>query len=138
MIRPVADYGSVVYHSSLTDEQDELLDSLQNNALKCIYGPGLSGRKMRQMSGLPSLRSRREVLCDKFAAKCAANPLFAAWFPLKTGRSSARNGKKQEIYLEKKARCDRLHNSPFFYFRRRLNGKEGKKYGLRHAEYRNT
>ena len=47
IIRPVADYGRVVYHLSLTDEQDELVDRLQNQALRCIYGPGISGRRMR-------------------------------------------------------------------------------------------
>ena len=56
MIRPVVDYACVVYHSSLTDEQDELLDRLQNQAVKCIYGFGLSGRRMREMSGLTTLR----------------------------------------------------------------------------------
>ena len=136
MIRPVADYGAVVYHSSLTDQQDELLDGLQNGALRCIFEPGLSGRKMRDLAEVVTLRSRREEQCDKFARKCSVNPLFARYFPLKMARTSARNGKQTEVYLESKARCERLHNSPFFYFRRRLNGKEGKKYGLRNAEYR--
>ena len=136
MVRPVADYGAVVYHSSLTDQQDELLENLQNSALKCIFGPGISARKMRDTAGIATLRSRREEMCDKFALKCAANPLFSRWFPLKTTRTSARAGKVKEVYLETKARCDRLANSPFFYFRRRLNGKEGKKYGSRYAEYR--
>ena len=49
MIRPVADYAAVVYHSSLTDAQDEELDRLQNHALKCIFGPH-SGRKLREMA----------------------------------------------------------------------------------------
>ena len=30
------------------------------------------------------------------------------------------------MYLEEHARCDRLKNSPIFYMRRRLNGKEGR------------
>ena len=81
MVRPVADYGAVVYHSSLTNQQDELVENLQNTALKCIYGPGLSGRRMREMAGILTLRRRREEMCDKFAQKCAANPLFADWFP---------------------------------------------------------
>ena len=135
IIRPVADYGAVVYHSSLTDEQDEALDRLQNGALKCIFGP-LSGRKLRDLAGVTTLRSRREELCDKFAAKMASNPQFAGWFPLKTTRASTRTTGKQEIYLEERARCDRLKNSPKFYFRRRLNGKIGKEYGKRNAEYR--
>ena len=134
MIRPVAEYGAVVYHSSLTDEQDEELDNLQNHALKCIYGTGLSGRKMRSLAGLQTLRARREELCDKFASKCVNIDRMKKWFPRKTARASGRL--KGEVFLEKKARCSRLHNSPFFYFRRRLNGKEGKKYGKRYAEYR--
>ena len=117
----------------MTDEQDELLDNLQNHALKCIFGP-MSGRKLREKANLPTLRSRREDLCDKFAVKLAANPLFTHWFPQKTTR--ARGAVKQEKYLEEKARCDRLKNSPLYYFRRRLNGKEGKVYGKRNEEYR--
>ena len=136
VIRPVLDYGSVVYHSSLTDEQDELLDRQQNQALKCIYGPGISGRRMREMAGLTTLRQRRIDQCDKFAAKCLASDRFSDWFPTKKTRRSARKAGKCEEYVEKKARCNRLYNSPLFYLRRRLNGKEGKSYGLRNAEYR--
>ena len=57
IIRPVAGYGAVVYHSSLTDEQDEALNRLQNHALKCIFGP-FPGRKLRELAGLTTLRSR--------------------------------------------------------------------------------
>ena len=135
MIRPMADYACTVYHSSLTDEQDETLDGLQNHALKCIFGP-LSGRKLRDLAGVTTLRKRREEICDKFAKKLVSNPLFTHWFPLKKTRASARNTGKQEVYLEEKARCSRLQNSPLFYFRRRLNGKEGKTYGKRYEEYR--
>ena len=136
IIWPVADYGSMVYHSSLTDSQDEALERIQTQALKCIYGPFRSERKLRKAAGLETLRSRRVELCDKFARKSAANPHFAHWFPIKTTRTSNRVKKTNEIYLEEKARCDRLANSPIYYFRRRMNGKEGKNYGRRNAEYR--
>ena len=84
----------------------------------------------------PEEEKRREELCLKFAHKSASNPLFAKWYPLKTSRTSSRTVKKAEVYKETKARCERLKNSPFFYFRRILNGKEGKSYGKRYAEYR--
>ena len=135
MIRPVADYAAVVYHSSLSDEQDELLENLQNAALKMIYGPGISARKMRSKSGLTTLRKRRENLCDKFVDKCVGMPLFADWFPLKSSRSSSRLANKEK-YLETTARCERLRNSPMHYFRRRLNEKPGKTYGKRYGCYR--
>ena len=134
MIRPVADYGAIVYHSSITDEQDELLDNLQNHGLKCVYGPGISAPRMRAMSDLRTLRARYQDQCDKFARKCVLILRMAKWFPLKSKRASSRL--KREEYLEVKARCDRLKNSPFHYFRRRLNGKESKQYGKCHAEYR--
>ena len=101
MIRPVADYGCVLYHSSLTDEQDELLDSLQN-------GQGISGRRMREMSGLTTLRERRIQLCYKFVAKCLGSDRFGHWFPQKSTRRSGRKiAGRTEDFVEMKARCNK-------------------------------
>ena len=123
-----------VFHSMMSDSQDEALERLQTHALKCIFGPGLSGRRMRELAGIPTLRERRIVQIDKFAAKCANGDRFSDWFPLNYARRSARTG--GEKYREDYARCNRLYNSPIFYMRRRLNGKEGKTYGQRNKEYR--
>ena len=60
-----------------------------------------------------------------------------AWFPSRAvGRPGAR--RKGEAFLEEFARCNRLRDSPLFYMRRRLNGKEGKTYGQRNMEYRDA
>ena len=123
IIRPVAEYGAVVFHSSLTEEQTNLIERCQNNALKCIYGAGLSAREMREKAEITTLHDRRNTLVNKFASKCASNPHFARWFPLKQSRRSERKGVRKEHYIEMKARCDRLKNSPFYDFRRRLNGQ---------------
>ena len=73
---------------------------------------------------------------DNFAAKCLTSRRFMKWFPLeKSGRSGGRRG---ELYHEDFARCNRLKDSPIFYMRRRLNGKEGKTYGERNKQYRDT
>ena len=69
MIRPVAEYMLEVFHSMLSDAQDEALERLQTHALKCIFGPGLSGRRMRDMAGVQTLRERRIEQCDKFAIR---------------------------------------------------------------------
>ena len=134
-ILPIADYCSVVYHSLLTDEQDEQLENAQVGALRAIFGYKISGRKMRQKAQLKTLRERRIEQCDKFATKCSVSDRFRHWFPLKDGRRSERNPEK---YKEMYARCDRLKDSPLFYMRRRLNGKEGKKYGERYRIYRES
>ena len=135
MIRPSADYLDVVYHSLLTDEQDEALENAQLGALRTLFGYKLSGRKLREVAGVETLRERRVKHCDSFAAKCVANPRFSIWFP----RNPERNTRtSQEIYQEKFARCDRLKNSPLYFLRRRLNGKEGKQYGTRDRQFRGT
>ena len=133
MLRPVVEYGCPVYHSSLTDGQDERLERLQDHALKCIFGPEQSARKLRGQANLGTLRYRRGQLVEKFARKCANDPAFDHWFPR---RQTARKTRSNDLYLEEKARCDRLKNSPLYYFRRVLNGKEGKSYGTRNKCYR--
>ena len=133
MVRPVADYMQEIYHSMLTDSQDEQIDRLQTHALRVIYGSSLSARRLRDLSGLPTLRSRRIEQCDKFARKCFDSDRFHHWFPLKEKTRSTRAG---DEFREDYARCKRLYDSPLFYMRRRMNGKEGKKYGERYKEYR--
>ena len=83
-----------------------------------------------------TLRERRIQACDKFASKCATSARFSSWFPPReSGRS---RGRKAEVFHEDYTRCDRLKNSPIFYMRRRLKGKEGKIYGERNKIYRDT
>ena len=132
VILPIADYCCVVYHSQLTDEQDEVIERLQSHALKCVFGPGLSASAMRRLADLTTLRERRIAHVDKFAEKAAASERFGHWFPTRSGRAT-RGG---DQYLESYARCDRLYYSPVFYMRRRLNGKPGKEYGVRNRRYR--
>ena len=132
IIRPVADYMMEVYHSMLTDRQDEMVERLQMHALKCIFGPRISARRMRGMAEIGTLRERRIEACDKFAQKCVASDRFEVWFPKNEGRRT----RKTEEYVEEYARCDRLFNSPIFYMRRRLNGKAGRTYGERNKQFR--
>ena len=136
VILPIADYCSPGYHSLLTDEQDQAIERLQSQALRCIYGPDVPYAEMRRRAGVATLRQRRIESCDKFAAKCLGSKNFSHWFPEKrSARSSQRRGEK---FVEEYARCDRLKNSPNFFMRRRLNGKPGKYYGERKRKYRDT
>ena len=135
IIRPIAEYCAPAFHSMLTDQQDEQIERLQATALRYIYGFGPSYASLREMADIQTLRSRRIDLCDKFAHKAASNPRFASWFP---AHKPARASRQSVAYKEEFARCDRLKNSPLFYMRRRLNGKEGKAYGRRNCQYRDT
>ena len=139
-VRPVVDYLDVVYHAMLPDDLDEELDRLQNQALRIIFGRRpdgrpLGGRQLREMAGVSSLRDCRVEHCDKFAKKCASSPRFGHSFPVRTTRSSSGHA-MPEKFLESYVLCDRLRDSPVFFFRRRLNGKEGKVYGERNRCWR--
>ena len=79
-VRPIANYCSVVYHSMLTDEQNEALENAQVGALRAIFGPKVSGRKLRKRAPVTTLRSRRITQCHKFAEKCIASERFKHWF----------------------------------------------------------
>ena len=132
MILPIADYCSPAYHSLTTDIHDQMLERAQVEALRSIYGYGRSARQLRQEAGVETLRARRIEATDKFARKCLSNPRFCKWFPKNQGRAT----RNTEEFLESFAKCDRLKNSPVFYMRRRLNGKDGKTYGERNKIYR--
>ena len=130
-----AEYCTVVYHSQLTDEQDEILERQQNHCLKLIFGLNFSAGKMREKAGICTLRNQRIELCDKFAAKAHTCTSFGHWFPKKEARTSARPG-VSEVFKETTARCERLRNLPVHFMRRRLNGKPGKTYGQRNKYWR--
>ena len=131
-ILPIADYCATAYHSMVNDIQDQQLEGAQIGALRAIFGYGKSARKLKAEAGLQTLRERRIEQTDKFARKAAADPRFCHWFP----KNTRRTGRNSEEYLEKFAKCDRLLNSPLYYMRRRLNGKEGRVYGQRNKQYR--
>ena len=117
-ILPIHDYCSVVYHSSLTATQTQILERLQSQALKCIYGYEYSYRALLEMSGMQTLHDRREARCDKFALKTSTSPRYQHWFPREQHQRQLR---RQNRYQEFRARTNRLHKSPLFDLRRRLN-----------------
>ena len=117
ILLPCHDYCSVVYHSSLTGHQNAVLERLQAQALKCIYGYQYSYRELLEVTGLKTLKERRENRCLKFALKSLENPNLAGWFPINNNR----NGRHSHVYQEFFAKTSRLQNSPLYDLRRRLN-----------------
>jgi hypothetical protein len=120
LIRSVLEYCGVVYHSMLTEEMSGLLERVQYQALKCVYGyTGESYRTLRERAGLPTLEERRLKSIDKFTDKCVQGR-FTEWFPKK---STTRQTRTNRPYEEKFARCNRLKNSPLYFMRKRLNDR---------------
>ena len=119
-ILPVLDYCSNVYNSSLTLSQSIVLERLQAKALKAIYGYDPSYRELVELSGLTTLRARREARELSFATKCANSARFSRWFPLVQRNRDTRS---PDQYVEEFARCSRCYNSPLFSMRRKLNAE---------------
>ena len=70
ILRPVHDYLCVVFHSMMSDRQDEEVERLQSHALKYIFGWKLPYARMRELADVETLRARRIRLTDAFAGKC--------------------------------------------------------------------
>ena len=102
----------------ITDEQDQCVEHLQSKALKCIYGPKIPYPTMRDMAQVTMLKQRWIEACDKFAEKCLASKWCSKWFPLQSSGHVDIRATTSEKYEEEYARCDRLKNTPIFYFRR--------------------
>ena len=58
VIFPILDYCAVIYHPMLTDEQDQTVERMQPQALKCIYGYKDSYASMREKAGVITHRAR--------------------------------------------------------------------------------
>lgn len=115
MILAIHDFCSNIYHSSLTQTQDETLERLQTRALKSIYGYEHSYCSLLQGTGLVRLSERRLARSDAFVNRCLQGR-FRDWFPMALVTRATRSGVR---YREDFAQCTRLQKSLLFFMRRR-------------------
>ena len=65
VVRPVIEYASPAWHSSLTVGQSDALESLQKRAMNIIF-PGDNYTAALTIAGVDMLRSRRDALTQRF------------------------------------------------------------------------
>ena len=120
-IRSILEVSAVVWHSSLTLEDETALGRVQKTALKIILSDQYDGYEMAlEKTGLATLKERRVDLCLSFAKKCTQNPKTADMFPLRQSNVNTRNPEK---YFVTPASTDRLAKSAIPYMQRLLNEK---------------
>ena len=119
-IRSLAEYCSVVFHSSLTIEQSNKHERIQKTALKIIlgdmymeYSAGL------EMSGLDTLYVRRTKRCLDFALKCTKHLKNQRMFPKNV--THGHQVRSSERYKVNFARTSRYMQSTIPYCQRLLN-----------------
>ena len=77
-IRSLLEYASPVFHSSLTIDQSNQLESTQKKALAIVYGKEYTSYlSALKLSKIERLDIRRESINIKFATKCSENPRHA-------------------------------------------------------------
>ena len=75
-IRSVTEYCSTAFHSSLTVEQSQKLESIQRTALRVILGDMyVSYEAAMEMTGLKLLHTRRDERCLSYVLKAVKHPV---------------------------------------------------------------
>ena len=77
------------------------------------------------MIKIDSLEMRREKLCLKFAKACLRNEKLADMFPINK-KDHAMDRKKNEKFVIRKARTERLQRSAIMHMQRLLNNEDKK------------
>lgn len=108
-IRSVVEYSCQVWHSGLTKEQSDTLESIQRRALKIIY-PNLSYQEALGAANLTTLYLRREHMCHKLFIQMQQpdHRLHKLLPPQKPNRYGLRKCNKYETI---KCKTNRYHNS---------------------------
>ena len=122
-IRSVLEYCSVLWHSTLTVDQSERIESVQKTCLKIILGSEYEGyTKALEYCGLKPLSERREDRCLQFGLKCLLHPIHHRMFPvnpkLQTDTLFTRN---REHFTVNKAKSESYRMSAIPYIQRMLN-----------------
>ena len=127
-IRSILEQSCVVWHSSITKEEEADIERVQKVCLKVILkGNYVSYEQSLQSTNLITLVERRENLCLNFAKKCLDNEKTKHMFPLNSSTYSMpkRNEKYQKFQKEKyhvqHAKTERLAKSAIPYLQRLLN-----------------
>ena len=115
-IRPMAEYCSVVFHTSLTQKQIKKIELIQSTCLKIILGSDFENYdSAMKLCSLSSLEERRSARMLNFALKCTQDKFNNAIFPLNI------NPNNRESFQVNFARTSKYFNSSVPQCQRMLN-----------------
>ena len=127
-IRSVLEQSCVVWHSSLTKENEDDLERVQKSALRIILGKEINNYNDALVeANLDSLKDRREELCYKFAKKCTKSDETKHMFPLRM-KEHHMETREEEKYIVQHANTERLKKSSIPYMQKLLNKHEDPKH----------
>ena len=123
-VRSILEQSCVVWHSSLTKENEEDLERIQKSAVRIINGADYDNYEDALIkSNLEPLKTRRKDLCLRFAQKCLKNDKTKQMFP-KSSKNHDMLIRKSEKYEVEHANTARFQNSSIPYMQNLLNKHE--------------
>ena len=134
MIRPITEYAAPLWHSGLTDAQNNQIESLQKKALSMIMGKEYIDHKKYYKYGkdrlcyedvlvkvdLVPLKNRRATVTDRFTLDSCKNKRHNDMFPKKHYERAS--GRTRVQVQEKLSRTKRYYKSAGPHMLRTLNG----------------
>ena len=119
-VRPIAEFGAVVWHSGLTQSQSKDLERIQKVALKIILADSyLSYANALSVCNLDTLEDRRLVLCTNFAVKLYCSERRRQFFDQDHCDSRTRSQKR--LVKENITRTKRSYLAPHNFLARLVN-----------------
>ena len=123
-IRGILEQSSVVWSSSLTQEEKMSFERVQKSAIRIILQENYQNyQNALKVVNLPTISERHEELLYMFAQKCCQNPKTSYMLPEATPKIWARNCEQYHIPM---ARKERFLWSAIPQMARALNIKNGK------------
>ena len=119
-IRSILEQSSVVWHSSLTRTNKKELERVQKVAVRLITQNKNTYEENIEELKLPTLKERRNTLSLNFAKKCLVNEKTENMFR-KNKPIHKMKLRHREKYSIKKARTERMKNSPLVFMTKQLN-----------------
>ena len=118
-IRPILEYACPAWHPGITQTQSDQIERVQKRALRIILANRYdSYARALERTGIPTLSSRREDLCLRFARSALKSSQWNYWF---TPNDQSRTLRNIRLCKEPKCRTERFKRSPIPYFTKQLN-----------------
>ena len=117
-VRSHLEKSATLWHSSLTQKNQNDLERLQKTAVRLITGnSNINYKKGLLKLDIDYLPTRRKKLCLDFATKCTKHPKLNHMFP-KLPKTKCRKSNKFFVQF---ARTERLRQSAIIYMQNLLN-----------------
>ena len=115
----------MAFHSSLSSQQEEALERCQSVSLKIILQESyVSYTAALEMTGLETLKTRREARCISFSLKSVKHENNKRMFPQNINANNTMEVRSREKYVVNFAHTNAYKQSAIPYCQRLLNAYE--------------